>query len=174
MKKIIVLGIVVALVSCVNDNEFDTPEVGPVVCTENIIIEKETPFLEDFENDISSWVQVVEASERYWEVDEQQGNTFVNLSAFRSNNLPVSLKTWLISPQVDFDQMQEKVVSFKLADAFQNGNPLHVYISTNYDGKNCPMNYTWVEVGQEKINNIINNSGVYDNKFESSGQTTSR
>ncbi len=169
MKKFCCIFFGLILITCMEDDEYRTPEVMPVVCSEVSLLETTLPFIENFEGESIQWIQKVEAADRTWELDKQEENHFMNLSAFRSNNTPISLRTWLISPLLNFNEMTEKVCSFKIADAYQNGNPLHVYISNDYDGKKCPSNYTWSEIGQENMEKLINNSGVYDNLFEWSG-----
>ncbi|APD06674.1 hypothetical protein UJ101_01149 [Flavobacteriaceae bacterium UJ101] len=169
MKKYNLIIFVILFITCMKEDEYDTPEIVPIVCSEISIMEVEIPFVEDFENESTRWVQRIESSERYWELERQNGNYFMSLSAFRENNTPISIKTWLISSTLNMDQMTEKVFSFKLADAYQNGNPLHIYFSNDYDGKKCPTDYVWTEIGQEAIAKLINNAGVYDNLFEWSG-----
>lgn len=168
MKKYRLI-LVILLITCIKDDEYNTPKVTPIVCSEISLIETPTPFIENFEKESIIWLQKIESSERYWEKDYHNGNHFMNLSAFRKNNTPISLKTWLISPILDFDQIPEKVFSFKIADAYQNGNPLHIYFSNNYDGKTCPTDYTWIEIGAKEIKKLINNTGAYDNLLEWSG-----
>ncbi len=170
MKKYILFILVLFFINCLNDDEYNTPEVQPIICSEIELSETQNVIIQDFNNNNNNnWIQVIESSDRLWELDQQNANNFMSLSAFRKNNTPASLKTWLISPLFDFYFLNEKVFSFKLADAYQNGNPLHIYFSNDYNGKECPSNFTWTEITDDRISSLINNSTVYDNKFEWSG-----
>ncbi|MFV0237419.1 MAG: lamin tail domain-containing protein [Flavobacteriales bacterium] len=166
MKKYRIILLTILFVNCIKEDEYNTPEVAPVVCSETSLVKIQPPFIENFEKESTLWIQKIESSERYWEKDQQNGNHAMSLSAFRENNTPIGLKTWLISPIFNVDQMKEKVFSFSIADAYQNGNPFHVYFSNDYDGKKCPLHYAWTEIAQEEIEKLINNSGTYDNFFE--------
>ncbi len=130
------------------------------------------PFIEDFESytvDSSpniNWTIVTESGSRSFQIKEFDNNKYMQMSAYKSGE---ENKTWLISPAFDMDTATDKVLSFKLADAFENGNPIKLSYSTDYDDSNSPSDFTWTEIGSSEIAPLINNSGSYDNKFESTG-----
>jgi hypothetical protein len=159
------------MVSC--DDDDDTTETVILDCETAITIPAATtPFSDDFQAyesfavPSSNWTSITEKGLRTFSVITHQANNFVEMTAFNSDK---ENKTWLISPVFDFSSMIDKNMSFKLADALQNGNPLKVMYSNNYDGSTCPSdaNFTWTEIGSSQISNLINNTENDDFNFES-------
>ncbi len=151
------------------NNRFET--TNPLTC-EVTIPDGTLPFSDDFESytaDTSSnanWNVVTETGNRHFQVKEFSSNKYMQMSAYNSGE---DNKTWMISPKFDISTATDKVLSFKLADAFENGNPIKLLYSTDYDGSDCPTNFTWTEIGSSEVAALINNSGSYDSNFESTG-----
>ncbi|MFV0531787.1 MAG: DUF5689 domain-containing protein [Flavobacteriales bacterium] len=130
------------------------------------------PFSDDFEaytagdSSTSNWNVIVETGSRSFQVTEYNSNKYMQMSAYNSGE---SNKTWMISPKFDISSATNKVVSFKLADAFETGNPIKLVYSTDYDGSDCPANFTWTEIGSTETAALINNAATYDSNFESTG-----
>ncbi len=145
--------------------------VTPNDC-ERTLPEGTLPFTDDFEaytagdSSTDNWTVIIEEGTRSFEIQEYNDAKYMQMSAYNSGE---SNTTWMISPVFDIDSATDKVLSFEVADAFQNGNPLKLVYSTDYDGSDCPANFTWTEIASDEIAALINNSGSYDNSFESTG-----
>lgn len=130
------------------------------------------PFTDDFEayakgdSSTANWTVITETGTRSFQIQEYNDAKYMQMSAYNSGE---ENKTWLISPVFDVDSATDKVLSFEVADAYQNGNPLKLVYSTDYDGSDCPANFTWTEIASDTIAALINNSSAYDNTFESTG-----
>lgn len=127
------------------------------------------PFTTDFGNGIpNNWQVVNTAGTRVWEGRDFDDVFYAQMSAYTSNGT-LDVETWMITAPFDFDAQSGEVMELEIADAFQNGNPLKVMYSTDYSGLGDPSSATWNEIGSDQINPLINNSGSYDNVYESTG-----
>lgn len=162
---------IITFFGCNNDDDSNVQTVLES-CNDTVIIPTGiTPFSDNFEaynafTSPSSWTSVNEFGERTFLVKTYQGNNFLEMTSFNSNE---KNKTWLISQQYDFDAMVDKNMSFTLADALQNGNPLKLMYSNNYDGSSCPNGFSWTELASDVITGLINNTENDDFNFEATG-----
>lgn len=169
VKLFLSLFIVFTFISC---DEEETGNAGVnSSCNEQVSIPTRlSPFSDDFESYDSfstpstHWTNVNENGLREFIAISHQGNNFVEMSSFNSNH---ENKTWLISPKFNFDTMVDKNMSFTIADALNNGNPLKLMYSTDYDGSACPSDFSWTQFGTNQFENLINNSENDDYTFES-------
>lgn len=172
----LIMGVFIAtlfinsFISCDDDDAID---LVAAVCNDPVSIPTDTaPFSDDFEDVepfsrlTGKWTSIIEQGSREFIVKTNQENNFIEMSSFNSNE---SNKTWLISSIYDFDNMIDKNMSFTLADALQNGNPLKLMYSNNYDGSSCPDVFSWTEFGTDQIAALINNPENDDFNFEATG-----
>jgi len=129
------------------------------------------PFAEDFETvteyqpvDINGWTQYIEAGTETWEGREYDGNLYAQFSAYdtgESTNIG-----WLITPALDLTGYSEVIFSFKSKDGYNNGDPLEVFISTDYTGSGDPNGCSWI-----KLNPTLStgNSEGYATNWTASG-----
>jgi hypothetical protein len=170
-KLCIALFAITAFISCDNDDDNNT-QTTLASCDDVVIIPTGiSPFTDDFQaydvfTSPSAWTSVNELGERTFLVKAYQGNNFLEMTSFNSNEMN---KTWLISQQYDFSAMVDKNMSFTLADALQNGNPLKLMYSTDYDGSSCPNGFSWTELASEVIAGLSNNTENDDFNFEPTG-----
>ena len=123
-------------------------------------------FTEDFSGGIpANWVNTTTTGTKNWSVASFSGVFYAQQSAFVSGGSPLNLVSWLITPAINMDAQQNEYIRLKIADAFQNGNPLKLMYSVDFDG-NSPGTATWNEIGSDHIADLINNSGFYDNVYE--------
>jgi len=177
MQKLLFLFIAfISFLGC-TENEIDEVKEESN-CLESITIPtSNAPFTDSFEMYDSysipsnKWTSINENGLRQFTVKSYQGNKFVEMTSFNSGG---ENKAWLISPKFDFSTMVDKNMSFTLADGLQNGNPLKLMYSTNYDGSSCPSDagFTWVEFGTDAISDHINNTENNDFNFEASGDVS--
>ncbi len=126
------------------------------------------PFSEDFSGGIpSSWTVTNTVGTRSWNGRDFNDVYYANMSAFSSGDI-LDVVTWLITPQFDFDAQTGEKLELIIADAFRNGNPLTLMYSTDYSGGD-PTTAGWTPIGNDQIDPLINNSGTYDNVYESTG-----
>jgi len=110
------------------------------------------PFVEDFETvtenhpvDINGWTQYIEAGTETWEGIKYDGNLYAQFSAYNTGE--ASTIGWLITPALDLTGYSEVIFSFKSKDGYNNGDPLEVFISTDYPGSgDDPNGSSWIEL----------------------------
>ncbi len=125
--------------ACVEDDDFDVPvipdieEVGEVISQGGSSASFDACFIENFESydedltELPFYENVSTLNTRLWEVSEFAGNQYLSMSAFQATGDVIA---YLVVP-VDFDTAD--FFSFKTQDRFSNGDPLEVYIVTNYE-----------------------------------------
>ncbi|MDY6799834.1 MAG: choice-of-anchor J domain-containing protein, partial [Bacteroidota bacterium] len=109
------------------------------------------PFAEDFETvtedqpvDINGWTQYIEAGTETWEGREYVGNLYAQFSAYNTGEY-INIG-WLITPALDLTGYSEVIFSFKSKDGYNNGDPLDVFISSDYSGSGDPNGSSWIEL----------------------------
>lgn len=75
-----------------------------------------------------------------WEVVENRSNRAMQMSVKASAG---SVKSWLVA-EIDFDRAQS--FSFTSRDGFNNGNPLKVLYTTNFDKDSNIAEFAWMDV----------------------------
>ena len=96
-------------------------------------------FNEDFssysngDTNFPGWTNVnVNGGATVFKIGSYQGNTFVKCSAYNSGEDP--LEVWLITPPINLDNSTGEELTFKTLTGYNNGQPLKVYVSTDYNG----------------------------------------
>ncbi|ATA74448.1 hypothetical protein CGC52_02745 [Capnocytophaga sp. H2931] len=134
--------------------------------TEQITI-SQFPFDESFSSGMpKGWKTIATKGDRLWEIKTFNKVNYVQMSAFKQNAV-IDVTTWLITPKFNITT-EDLALKIKLADAHQNGNPLKIYYSSDYNGSNDVNGATWREIGKSAVEALINNSGRYDNNYEES------
>ncbi len=92
------------------------------------------------------WANINVTGNVNWEVSSSYGNpapgvTISNYSGGSHN----ACETWYISPAVDLSNTTSPVFDFDNAYNY-SGDPLKIYISTDYDGSGDPTTATWTEL----------------------------
>lgn len=128
-----------------------------------------TAFFVDFENqsdnvDISltGWINTATAGNRVWRARSFSNNLYAQANAFNSQD-PTN-ESWLISPPIDLDAMDDPKIEFLSGKAFWTHMGLSVFFSTDFNGAditgatwqpldcNLPnesmADYEWVESGE--------------------------
>ena len=96
-------------------------------------------FYEDFssynngDTNFPGWTNVnVNGGSTVFKIGNYQGNSFVKCSAYNSGEDP--LEVWLITPPINLDNSTGEELTFKTLTGYNNGQPLKVYVSTDYNG----------------------------------------
>lgn len=105
------------------------------------------PFFEEtFSTNFDNWIKYNVTGTQVWSLDPQYGNpgACAKMSGYSSSNQPNN-EDWLISPAINMSSITSATLTFQTATKF-TGNPLQVYISTNYSGSGSPVSATWTPV----------------------------
>ncbi len=127
-------------------------------------------FEEEFNSGIpATWETVATTGTALWNPNDFGGVFYAQMSAFAGGGNPIlDVVTWLVTPEIDFDAQGNEALRIKMADAFQNGNPLKIFYSTDYTGNGDPNSATWTQIGADETAGLINNGGFFDNVYEDS------
>ncbi len=163
---------VTAIVSQFNDPQLSIRSKADVVSTGGGGGDDEVitlPVSTEFDDGIpSDWILANTKGTRVWEGRDYDGEFYAQMSAYSSEGT-LDVTTWMITPKIDFESQSGEYIEVKLADAFQNGNPFRIMYSVDYFGGD-PVAASWIEVGRDQIDPLINNSASYDNVYEPSGK----
>ena len=123
------------------------------------------PFTETFNDGVDNWTLFNVTGDRLWLGREFDGEFYAQNSAYSSSAI-LDIESWMISPEFDFDAQAGESMVLNIADAYNNGNPLKVFYSTDYSGSGNPSDATWVQIGADQIAALNANTGGYDNVYE--------
>ena len=124
--------------ACVEDDDFDVPEIPPVEEIQEIISEggdqatfvnclsEDFQSYEDGQSSFTMYENVSTVGTRLWNSDQFNGEGTITLSAFNAQGF---VYTYFVIP-VNFDEAD--AFSFATQDRYWNGDPLKVKIVTNY------------------------------------------
>lgn len=126
----------------------------------SLLFAQEEIISEKFENGIpETWEVKTNNPKRKWYAKSFNNVPYVQMSAFGGRGKEgYKVKTELHSPLLDLSGKTCKI-RFAFADAYQNGQPLQVYL-VNEDFK--PIR----ALKDENWKGLVNNSGRYDNAYE--------
>lgn len=116
---------------------------------------------ENFEEGIpADWSVETNNPKRNWIHKTFREMNYMHMSAFGGQGKTgFDVKATLHTPLLDISDKNCKL-KFAFADAFKNGQPLHVYLSN--ENKN-PLG----TLSQDNWKDLVNNNGSYDNNYES-------
>lgn len=121
------------MIRTLNDVQLTNPRVIPL-------------FDESFTTNFSSWTAYSVVGPQVWAYSATFGNpgACAKMTGFASGNQ--NNEDWLISPAINLSSASNAFLTFDTASKFA-GNPLKVYISTNYPGTGNPTTTgTWTEL----------------------------
>ena len=127
-----------------------------------------TEINEDFQSqtnyediNIPGWLNVATEGSRVWQGKEYSGNLYAQATSYNSGETNV---TWMITPKMDLNAMNNPVFEFKSAQAYWVHDGLTVLISTDFDGTNVES-ATWTP-----LDCTLAGSGTPDHEWVSSGK----
>ncbi|NLR94574.1 endonuclease [Flammeovirga agarivorans] len=100
---------------------------------------------------IEGWNNIVEEGTQGWFYNEYQSNGYANMTVYKQEE---KRKVWLISPILDVNNAEFKVISFDTRQEFATGATLKVMVSSDFNGSAAPSQATWTE-----INATLSNDG---------------
>lgn len=136
--------------SCVSEDEFDIPNIIPVLFSEDF---NEIDFNEVL--DYPNWTNFAEAGTKLWIERDFNDDGYAQFSSFQSGN--ASNIGWLISPGINMDATEGEILTFQSASNFVDNpaNKLEVFVSTDYDGTNV-LAATWIPLDATVADNTTN------------------
>ena len=139
--------------------------------------------------DQNGWKDIIVAGDRAWIGKLYEENHYAQATGYNSGL--DDMETWMITPLVD-NTNGDKTLTFKASQAYwahTSGDPLEVYISTNYNGDNFESatwtklspnlptssndNYEWVESGDVDLSSYSGNIAIAFKYKGSDTETTS-
>lgn len=126
----------------------------------SILQAQEVILAENFENGIpSQWEVKSNQNKRNWYAKTYQNSHYLSMSAFAGKGKPgYDVKAALHTPLLDLTQKKCKL-RFALADAYSNGQPLQVYLTSEKFELIKKLN-------DDYWKDLVNNQGKYDNQYE--------
>ena len=116
--------------------------------------EPEPLFYENFE-DISNtgqgvWINLdgwknISASNgtEKWEARDFSSNSYASISAYQTGE--TNMTVWLITPEIDLNGSSDEILTFQSKDAWNNGDGLEVFISSNFSGNTSSASWTKID-----------------------------
>ena len=94
---------------------------------------------------INNWITYIEAGTKTWFGKEYKGQKYASMSAYKSTGMEESNIAWLITPSIDLSNISKATLTFKSKDGYNNGNPVELFISSNYTNKVSTADWTKLE-----------------------------
>jgi hypothetical protein len=120
------------MIRTLNDVQLTNPRIVPL-------------FEESFTSNFPNWTAFSVVGPQVWTYSATFGNpgACAKMTGFASGNQ--NNEDWLISPAVNLSSAANAYLTFDTASKFA-GNPLKVYVSTDYSGTGNPSAATWTEL----------------------------
>lgn len=109
------------------------------ITTSNTVALLNEPFDQDL--GVMSTYNVV--GDQEWSHSTFGDDQFARMSGFSGSAM--LNEDWLISPEMDFTNMQSANLSFRTAYNF-DGDPLRMMVSSDYDGQGNPNDFSWTDL----------------------------
>ncbi|MUU79861.1 DUF5689 domain-containing protein [Winogradskyella endarachnes] len=149
-------------------NDLNDIQLNDTRCTPDNIDDFNVVFSEDFSAGQGDWEVTNTVGTRDWYSASFDGENYMRATAYSSGGND-DMISWLISPTIDFDAQDDEQLLLQIADAYSNGQPLKAYYSNDYTTGGNPSTATWTEIGATEIEALGENTGFYDNNYESTG-----
>ncbi|WGK65999.1 DUF5689 domain-containing protein [Croceiramulus getboli] len=89
----------------------------------------------------AGWTNInVAGGKEQFEMDDFAGNNYVRISAFNAGENPV--QAWLVSPSIDISDIRNPQLEFAVQAAFDNGQILSAWVSTDFEGDPAAAKWT--------------------------------
>jgi len=118
------------------------------------LVAVQTPVSVDFDDDtLSPMTAFSVASNQDWETSDADGASNAPVAEANGFGGTEPANDWLITPAVNFDDLEEEALRFLNAKDFDDAERrgLQVKVSTDYDGSSNPENFTWTDIS-DRVN----------------------
>jgi hypothetical protein len=106
-------------------------------------------FTDDFETDLSKWNAVSVIGDQVWEQVSQYGNPGGCAKMTGYDGTSYENEDWMITPELDFTSSTGVKLTFDNATNY-DGDPMELYISTDYSGTGDPNGANWTLIEYTK------------------------
>ena len=101
---------------------------------------------ENFANDLGAFTAINVIGDQEWHQGSYQSTTYANMNGY-SGGAYYQNEDWLITPAIEVEADTWAELSFEFRSAMKfDGDPLTVWVSTDYDGASNPNNFTWSNI----------------------------
>lgn len=133
-KIFTILGFVaiVTATSCSPENDITTPNLLPLVFTEDFAVGA----VDNTVLDVTGWENIAQIGTAKWKEQIYSGNAYAEFSSFLSGEA-INV-AWLVSPTINLNQYENETLVFRTSQSYvsSSSNSLEVLIATDYDGTN--------------------------------------
>ena len=116
--------------------------------------EPEPLFYENFEDisntgqgvwiNLDGWENISESNgTEKWEARDFSSNSYASISAYQTGE--TNMTVWLITPEIDLNGSSDEILTFQSKDAWNNGDGLEVFISSNFSGNTSSASWTKID-----------------------------
>ena len=110
--------------------------------TENI----DAILFEDFDVELGVFSPYDAYGDQGWQHGEYQGITYAYMNGYADGSSHKN-EDWLISPAIEIGADEWEEITFEFRSAMKyDGNPLLVFVSSDYDGQSDPSDFEWEEI----------------------------
>ena len=110
--------------------------------TENI----DAILFEDFDVELGVFSPYDAYGDQGWQHGEYQGITYAYMNGYADGSSHKN-EDWLISPAIEIGADEWEEITFEFRSAMKyDGNPLQVFVSSDYDGQSDPSDFEWEEI----------------------------
>jgi hypothetical protein len=151
-------------ISCVGEDDYAIPTVNEYIFTEGFTSSPIGGGSVEVPIALEGWVNYNATSTRLWHARAFNSDNYAEFSSFYSAT-GASDTAWLITPALDLTATSGEVLTFTTKTRFENGYPLTVFVSTDYDGTTDGIaTATWTEVSftAPTTNDVVVGSGNID------------
>lgn len=171
LKSIAVFAVILSITtSCVSDDDFVIPTVYNYTFNESFSSIETGSGSNEVAIAIDGWTNVnIDNPTRLWHGRSYSNDNYAEFSSYYSNTGTTD-NTWLITPAISLSS--NEFLSFTTKYRYSNGDPLKVFISTNFDGNPASIttaDWTELEFTLPSDDDVITESGAIDlNSFANS------
>lgn len=165
LKSILLIAVTLSLTTaCVGDDDFAIPTVYDYTFNESFSNISVGSGSNEVAIAIDGWTNanLLDNPSRVWHGRSFNSDNYAEFSSYYSD-AGTSDNVWLITPAISLESNES--LSFTTKYRYSNGDPLKVYIATNFDGTEASiLTADWAELSftLPSENDVITESGAID------------
>ncbi|MEZ4852936.1 choice-of-anchor J domain-containing protein [Flavobacterium sp.] len=164
LKTIAAFAVILSITtSCVNDDDFAIPTVYNYTFNESFSSIEIGSGSNEVAIAIDGWTNVnFDNPARVWHGRSYSNDNYAEFSSYYSNTGTTD-NAWLITPAISLSS--NEFLSFTTKYRYSNGDPVKVFISTNFDGNPASIttaDWTELEFTLPSEDDVVTESGAID------------